>query len=111
LVDFVAWGSFDSALPRSGLALRSSQRGHRPIWCGTSASLQLARLVAFGPIFGAAPHQMTECLTCAGKALFGAGWEFLGDLLVLLILDCIQQSKPARQFKIGNLASFSTEHS
>ena len=37
--------------------------------------------------------------------------EFLGDLVALLILDCIQESKPSRQFKIGDLARFFREHS
>jgi len=38
-------------------------------------------------------------------------WDFLGDLVALLILDCIQESKPSRQFKIGDLARFFREHS
>jgi len=28
---------------------------------------------------------------------------FIGDLVVVLILDCIKQSKTSRKFKIGNL--------
>ncbi len=43
--------------------------------------------------------------------LYAASATLIGDFDVLLILDCINQSKAERKFKIGNLWGFSTEHS
>jgi len=60
---------------------------------------------AFGRFLGAGDRRAEE------QEIEGRSWEFLGDLVALLILDCIEQSRAARQFRIGHLASFFREHS